>query len=505
MMANRKKITIDDSVTGDIGYQAIVEHINEGIVIVKEGKIEFANSAFFEICRKKPADVLGRPFLDLIAPADTKTVSTFLSARATTDILPDRIEFTMKRPDEDGIMEMKVNIIQCAGSLSVLGALTDITERRKTRLELLKMKDRLESILHSMNDVVVSFSPNDRSIVAINPAVEALYGAPMRDFRSGRKHIMDFVHPDDADEVRSFYESIPKFEFAELSYRIMDINDELKWVSDEGRLVYGEMGRVRRIDHVIRDITEEKLAVDALRQSEEKYRSFFESTKDMAYAVKPDGTFTDINEAGVQLLGYKSREEVIGLNIRDAWVNVSERDGLLSELREKGFVDDKRARFKHKDGKIIEVAITARAKLSDAGDIIHYEGLIHNITEAMEDQRNRVLRNAAGGMCHYLNSHLMTLLIAKDCMEEDIASLQEVLQTFGNREIGSKPAAKIKESLISLKENTSSLGDAYEKISRVTNAFNSAFLTYTEESYLDRTILDIFHSMEEKNPPQDKK
>ena len=490
---------IENSCNGDIGYQGIVEHINEGIVIIKDGRIEFANRAFFEICRKNPEDVLGASFLDLIAPADRKTVATFLSARSTTDILPDRIEFSMKRADEDGVMEMKVNILQCAGSLSVLGALTDITERRKTRLELLKMKDRLESILHSMNDVVVSFSPKDRSILAINPAVEALYGAPMRDFRSGKKHIMDFVHPDDADNVRAFYESVPEFEFAELSYRIMDINEQLKWVSDEGRLVYGEMGRVRRIDHVIRDITEEKLALDALRQSEEKYRSFFESTKDMAYAVTPDGTFMDINEAGIGLLGFQSREEVIGRNIKDAWVDISERDGLLSELREQGFVDDKRARFKDKNGKIIEVAITARAKIGEAGDLIHYEGLIHNITEAMEDQRNRVLRNAAGGLCHYLNSHLMTLLFAKDCMEEDIEALRRLLQTPANMNLNEKTTSNINENLTSLKESILSVGDAYKRIARITNAFNSAFLTYTEESYLDRTILDIFHSMEKDN------
>jgi PAS domain S-box-containing protein len=502
MVKNKSTMDLQDICSGSIGYQGIVEHINEGIVIIKEGNIEFANSAFFEICRKNSKEVMGTPFLDLVAAADRKTVATFLSVRTDSNVLPDRIEFALLRPAEEGVVEMKVNLIQCGG-LAVLGSLTDITERRKTRLELLKMKDRLESILHSMNDVVVSFSPVDRSIIAINPAVEALYGAPMRDFRSGRKHIMDFVHPDDADEVRDFYESIPQREFAEITYRIMDINEQLKWVADEGRLVYGERGRVRRIDHVLRDITEEKLALDALRQSEVKYRSFFESTKDMAYAATPDGTFLDINDAGIELMGYKNRQEAINGNIKDAWADVNDRDILLAELREKGFVDDKRARFKNKDGKIIEVAITARAKLNDAGDIIYTEGLIHNITEAMEDQRNRVLRNAAGGLCHYLNSHLMTLLFAKECMQEDIGALHKLLPTFDKQTAGST-TRKFEDSLTSLKESSQSVGDVYEKIAKITNAFNSAFLKYTEESYLDRTILDIFNSIESENPGDDK-
>lgn len=487
---------------GDINYQEIVEHINDGIAIIKNGRMIFANSAFYEISRRGPEAVLGYEFLELVAPPDRDGVAAFL-ARFIAGNHQDRIEFGIQRPEENGIMEMKVNLIRYAGSLAVLGALTDITERRKTRFELSRMKDRLESILHSMKDVVVSFSPVDQSIIAINPSAEALYGVPYRDFRSGKKHIMDFVYSGDMAQVEQFYKSIPEKEFAELSYRVIGCGREIRWVSDEGRLVYGERGRVRRIDHVIRDITEEKTALDALKQSEEKYRSFFESTKDMAYAVTPDGTFMDINEAGIQLLGFASRQEAIGANIKDAWADPSEREDLLHEIRDRGYVDDKRARFKDRDGRIIEVAITARAKINEAGELIHYEGLIHNITKTMEDQRNRVLRNAAGGLCHYLNSHLGTLLFAKECLNEDISALEEAFQAHAVKDKSGKPPKKIKETLVSLRESYQSVYDAYQKIASVTNAFNSAFLTYSEETYLDRTILDIFHSVEKDLPGSD--
>jgi hypothetical protein len=45
-----------------------------------------------------------------------------------------------------------------------------------------------------------------------------------------------------------------------------------------------------------------------------------------------------------------------------------------------------------------------------------------------------------------------------------------------------------------LRESYDGVGDAYGKIAQVTKAFNSAFLTYREEAYLDKTILDIFQS-----------
>jgi len=628
-MSKEKRIADANEIAfckGDIGYGGIVEHINDGVVIIKDGKIVFANRAFCEICRKPLEDVLESEFAELILPSDRQAFRTFCAERTATDGLRDRIEFTMTRPGEEVLMEMKGNTVQCDGAPALLAALTDITERRRTRVELQRIKDRLASILDSMNDVVVSFSPKDQSILAINPSAEALYGVPERDFSSGKRHVMDFVHPWDLDKVREYYASLPEFEFAELEYRIISNNKVVKWVRDEGRVVYAEKGRVRRLDHVIRDITEEKTikdrlasildsmndvvvsispkdhsvlginpsaetlygipvrdfgrgkkhvmdcvhprdlekvkeyyaslpelefaeleyriissnrtvkwvldqgrvvygqngrlrrldhvirditeekrALDALKQSEEKYRNFFESTNDMAYAVTPEGVFMDINEAGLKLLGFENKEEALRTNIKQTYVDPSEREDLLVEMKEKGYVAGKRVRLKNKAGESFEIAITARAKLNDAGDILYYEGLAHNITKALEDQRNRVLRNAAGGMCHYLNTHLAAMLVSRECMKEDIKSVEGLAQLLADGGPSAEILKQMRETLVSLRESHDGLGDAYEKIAQVTKAFNSAFLTYKEEAYLDKTILDIFQAYMGGDPAREKK
>jgi PAS domain S-box-containing protein len=478
---------------GDIDYQGIVRHINDGIVIVREGIIVFANEAFYEISQKSPEQVIKSDFSSLIASVDRERITRYCKERLYSENLPDHVEFLMSRENGEAVIEMKSRVVACGGAPGLLGALTDITERRKTRSELQRLKERLESILHSMNEAVVSLSPDGYRIIAINPAAEALYGIPLREFTSGEKHIFVFVHPDDLGRVKDFYDNLPEAEFDQAQYRIVSSNNTLKWVLDEGHVVYTRGGTIRRIDHVIKDITEEKKAIDALRQSEAKYKDFFNSTSDLAFAISPDGVFIDINDAGLKLLGFESKEEALASNVKDFYVDIKERKELLKEIYGKGHVIGMPIKLKNKKGGHIDTAITARVKMDDSGNVLFHEGLVHNIGKAMEDQRNRVLRNAAGGMCHYLNSHLMQLNASQKAIEEEMASLEELIEQFVEGGNLKETTLQIKSIMETMRYFNDGSSTAYERISEVTKAFNKAFF-YREEPYSTDTILDIFKS-----------
>ncbi|MGA2228522.1 MAG: PAS domain-containing protein, partial [Syntrophobacteraceae bacterium] len=106
---------------GDIDYRGIVEHINDGVVIIKEGKIVFANNAFYGISRKAPEQVIDSEFSDFISPADRENVIKYCNERLFTEGLPDTIEFVMSRMDGEAIIEMKVDIVECGGGPAILG------------------------------------------------------------------------------------------------------------------------------------------------------------------------------------------------------------------------------------------------------------------------------------------------------------------------------------------------------------------------------------------------
>ena len=476
---------------GDIDYEGIVRHINDGVVIIREGTIVFANNAFYEISQRKPDQVISAAFSNFISAADQERVTRYCTEQLFTEGISDRIEFVMPKAQGEAIIMMKVSVVECGGIPAILGALTDITERRKTRDELQKMKARLESILHSMNEIVVSMSADGYQILAINPAAEALYGVPVRNFISRQSHILGFVHPDDLGNVKQFYANLSEAEFDSMQYRIIGSNKKVRWVLDEGHVVYSSFGKIRRIDHVIRDITEEKKAIDALRQSEAKYKNFFESTSDMAFTLTADGDFIDINDAGLKLLGFENKAEALVSNVKDFYVDISERTGLLEEIYGKGLVEGKHVKFRNKTGDVIEVAITSRARMDDSGNFVCHEGIVHNISKALEDQRNRVVRNTAGSMCHYLNTHLMTLSGSKDDLSQDVRELNTLVEKLAGGEISPGILRQMQSLLEDILFFNEGISKAYEKISEVTMAFNKAFL-YKEESYSTKTILDIF-------------
>jgi PAS domain S-box-containing protein len=240
---------------------------------------------------------------------------------------------------------------------------------------------------------------------------------------------------------------------------------------------------------MIRDITEQKLAIRDLHKSERKYKDFFHKTKDMAFCVSPDGVFLDINDAGIELLGLPNRKTALQSNVYSFVEHPATITEIMSELNNKGHISNKYVTLNSKSGRCIEVDITARAKKSDSGDIIYFEGIASNITQALENQRNRVLRNTAAGMCHYLNSHLMQISSAQSGMEEELSEIDE--KFINSARLEEKDEIWLSGRNV-LSGYVQDINSAYKKISEITRAFNSAFLKYREEAYLDKTILDIF-------------
>ena len=110
--------------------------------------------------------------------------------------------------------------------------------------------------------------------------------------------------------------------------------------------------------HINRDITVQKKAEQALKESDKRYRTLFEESIDGVYSVLRDGTITDANPSFCELFGY-TREELIGKDIRDLYFDPADRPRFQKEIEKKGFVKDYEVKLRKRDGTEVDCLITS--------------------------------------------------------------------------------------------------------------------------------------------------
>jgi diguanylate cyclase (GGDEF)-like protein/PAS domain S-box-containing protein len=128
------------------------------------------------------------------------------------------------------------------------------------------------------------------------------------------------------------------------------------------------------------DITARKKAEEALRESEIKFRSLFEGSRDAIYITTKDGRFIDANQSFLDLFG-DTREELMERNAKDAYISIEDKERFKKMIKEQGAVRDYEIKLQKKDGAKIDCLLTVTPKRNDRGDVIEYQGIVRDITE----------------------------------------------------------------------------------------------------------------------------
>jgi PAS domain S-box-containing protein len=142
---------------------------------------------------------------------------------------------------------------------------------------------------------------------------------------------LERVHPDDRERARvAWGASMTSGESYRVEYRILDRSGEARSVLSRAVAVRGPAGEIREWVGSLTDVTEQRRGEEALRASEERYRSLFESTSDAVLIGTADGIYVDANRAAADLLG-TPLERLIGSHysefIDPAWQEIGEEIG----------------------------------------------------------------------------------------------------------------------------------------------------------------------------------
>lgn len=241
---------------------------------------------------------------------------------------------------------------------------------------------------------------------------------------------------------------------------------------------------------VFRDITARINADKALRESEEKFRSLFEESKDTVYISTPGGALLDINPAGLEVFGYDSKEEMRHLNITDdLYWNPKDRGKKIHELHRNGFIKDYQIELKQKNGTKIIALETATLVRDETGNPVAYRGIIRDITRqrAFEEQLRNIhkmesIGTLAGGIAHDFNNILGIIVGYASLMEMNISSPDKLTSSIDAILKASDRGASLVQNLLTFARKT----DVVYESMNVHNVINE--LTQLLEQTLPKKI-----------------
>ena len=267
----------------------------------------------------------------------------------------------------------------------------DVTERKQSEKALQESEKRLELALNGANLGLWDWNLQTGKAVWSQKTSNAL-GYARNEIKPDLKTWKRLVHPDDWESVaQSFNDHMKGLKpLHEVQYRMKAKNGAWKWVFSRGMVVeHDDQGKPLRMTGTTLDITELKNAEEALKQSEERYRTLFQDATNGILIVKPEGEILDANPALAQLLGLP-RSELIGLPIQQFYWDPADRSKFRQEMHTVGFIKDFNWIVKRKDGTKRHCLVNSSVWRDKNDQLIGYLSIVRDVTEEKQGEEERV-------------------------------------------------------------------------------------------------------------------
>jgi len=192
-----------------------------------------------------------------------------------------------------------------------------IAERDQAEKALRESEERLRLASSAANQGIIDLDVvTDKAI--LSPEFSLMLGYDPQDFTLTKDVWEELLHPEDRPRVFGNFESFLLGESPEYSmeFRLRMKDGGWKWILSQSRIVErDEEGKPRRVLGMHTDINDRKMAEIALKESEERFRSFSEVTLEGIF-FHHQGIIIDANEKLASMFGY-TREELIGRQLPD--------------------------------------------------------------------------------------------------------------------------------------------------------------------------------------------
>jgi PAS domain S-box-containing protein len=279
----------------------------------------------------------------------------------------------------------------------------DITERKVAEVALRKSEEKYRLLVGQIPAVVFK-GFDDWSIECFDDKIQTLTGYSKEDFNSRRILWRDLIPEEEMPYVkRVFQEALKGNRSYFREHRIRKKDGTYAWVQCRGQIFCNEQGQVEYVSGVTFDITAQKQAEAALRESEERYRLIAENVSDVLWTADLDLHLTYVSPSIQRMLGF-APEEMVGKNAGELLPPASMVQALevLSEelAREKlESTDPNRSRVLeldevHKNESIVRTEVKVSFIRDSAQQPIGVLGVTRDITKRKQVEKSLHRRDA---------------------------------------------------------------------------------------------------------------
>ena len=298
-------------------YRSIIESMQEGYFEDDlTGRFTFVNDAICKFMGYSREELIGMDNRQYQTEKTAKKIFQVFNKIYRTGEAAKGIEEEYIRKDGNkGFAELSVSLIRNAEGkpIGFRGVSHDITERKQAEAALQESEKYFKEITENSSDIIVITDKNGK-IKYCSRSIERYAGYKPEEL-IGRS-VIRVIHPDDVKRaIDDFGKAIlAKDSAIPNAFRIVHKDGSERYFEGLGKNLLDNPSVAGFIMNV-HDITERKQADEALRKSEERYRTLVENASDIVFKTDDTGHFTFVNPSVLKVTGYR-KEEIIGKHYR---------------------------------------------------------------------------------------------------------------------------------------------------------------------------------------------
>ena len=349
----------------------VFERVNDPFIALdKNWHFTYVNKKAAELARRTPQDLLGKNIWEEFPEAlISDTYKVYTRAMAEQCYMANTGYFAPLNLWHESY------IYPSPEGLSVY--VRDITEKKIAEKELEDSQKKYRSLFENSPDGILLTVPEGK-ILAANTAACSIFGMTEEEIiKAGRNGIVDTTDPNLALLIQE--RLVTGKAKGELTfYR----KDGSKFPGEVTSVKFKDASGEERSSMIIRDISEQKIAADKLKENETKYRTLMEKAGDSIIVFNATGQILDANESALQLLGY-NEEEYKKMSLLDfVFPEEVKVNPFLFERLDNGQSTMTARRLKRKDGTAIDTEIHSK-KISDN----RYLAVARDLTERIKAEK----------------------------------------------------------------------------------------------------------------------